>query len=367
VRGRGNILARGKHSWRVKVELPTAFGEKRQRLQVTVRGTKKVAERELTRLLREIDTGVAIAPDSVTVAQHLHAWLWDAPHGLSPKTLERYRQLASQQINPHLGRVELQKLKPAHIKKWHGILMGTSIGARTVGHAHRLLHKAVEDARAVELVSRNVVSAISPPAVEEVEVEILSSAEIRQIHAALDGHWLRPVFVVALATGIRRGELLALRWADIGAKELSVERSLEQTKVGLRFKPPKSRHGRRTVPLPPWAIAEIGAHRLRRLEHCMAIGAGRPELVFTTIHGEPIPPNNLSRDWARTLRAKKLPRVSFHALRHTNASILIVGDRLDILTVSRRLGHRDASITLRVYGHLLDKQDKPDKLAAVLG
>ena len=198
-------------------------------------------------------------------------------------------------------------------------------------------------------------------------MEILSSAEIRQIHAALDGHWLRPVFVVALATGIRRGELLALRWADIGAKELSVERSLEQTKVGLRFKPPKSRHGRRTVPLPPWAIAEIGAHRLCRLEHCMAIGAGRPELVFTTIHGEPIPPNNLSRDWARTLRAKKLPRVSFHALRHTNASILIVGDRLDILTVSRRLGHRDASITLRVYGHLLDKQDKPDKLAAVLG
>ena len=194
----------------------------------------------------------------------------------------------------------------------------------------------------------------------------MSTAEIRLIHSALDGHWLLPIFVVALGSGLRRGELLALRWSDIGTKELRVERSLEQTKAGLRFKEPK-RNSRRTVPLPAWAVAEIDRHRKRQLEHYMAMGAGRPELVFTTIHGELIAPNNLSRDWPRTLRAKKLPHHSFHSLRHSNASILLVADRLDVLTVSRRLGHRDASLTLKRYGHLLDTIEDHVKLAAVLG
>jgi integrase len=365
VRGRGTITQRG-NSYRVKVELPPAEDGTRNRIQATYR-SKAEAKRELTRLLRERDTGMAVAPDHVTVAQHLHSWLWDAPHGLAPKTVERYRQLAEQQIIPHLGRIEIQEqLKPAHIKKWHSDLLATGISARTVGHAHRLLHKALNDALAVELVSRNVASAIPPPAVEEDEIEILSSGDIRQIHHAMEDHWLRPIFVVALGSGLRRGEILALRWSDVGTKELSVARSLEQTKAGLRFKEPK-RNSRRNVPLPAWAIAEIGAHRKQQLEHCMAIGAGRPELVFTTIHGEPIPPNNLSRDWARTLRARNLPHYSFHALRHTYASILLVADRLDVLTVSRRLGHRDASLTLKRYGHLLDTIEDHVKLAAVLG
>jgi integrase len=218
MRPRGTITPRGS-SFRVKVELAADADGTRHRLQVTCR-SKAEAKRELTRLLRELDTGVAVAPDMLTITQHLHGWLWEAPHGLAPKTVERYRQLAEQQIFPHLGRVELQKLRPAHIKTWHRDLMATGISARTVGHAHRLLHKAVEDARAVELVSRNVVSAIQPPAVEETEIEIMSTAEIRLIHSALDGHWLLPIFVVALGSGLRRGELLALRWSDIGTKEL---------------------------------------------------------------------------------------------------------------------------------------------------
>jgi integrase len=365
MRARGSILQRG-NSYRVKVELPAAEDGKRHRLQITCR-SKIEAKRELTRMLREIDTGIAAAPDHVTIAQHLHSWLWDAPHGLAPKTVERYRQLAEQQVIPHLGRVEMQKLRPAHIKKWHTDLIATGIANRTVGHAHRLLHKALNDAVAVELVARNVASAISPPAVEEEEIEILPTADIRKVHHELSAHWLRPIFVVALGSGLRRGEILALRWSDIGTKELNVARALEQTKGGLRFKEPK-RNSRRSVPLPAWAVAEIGAHRKRQLEHRLALGqGGQPELVFTNIRGEIIPPNNLSRDWARTLRAKKLPHYSFHSLRHTYASILLVADRLDVLTVSRRLGHRDAALTLKRYGHLLDTIEDHVKLAAVLG
>src|SRR5262245_3772484 len=97
MRGRGNILKRGKNSYRVKVELPPAADGKRHRVQVTVRGSAN-AKRELTRMLRELDTGLAVAPDKITVAQHLHNWLWDRPAGLAPKTVERYRQLAEQQV-----------------------------------------------------------------------------------------------------------------------------------------------------------------------------------------------------------------------------------------------------------------------------
>jgi integrase len=195
VRPRGTITARGS-SFRVKIELPAAEDGTRKRLQVTCR-SRGEAKRELTRLLREVDTGGAVAPDRITVAQHLHEWLWVAPYGLSPKTIERYRQLAEQQIIPHLGRIEIQKLRPRYVKRWHSDLIATGLSARTVGHAHRLLHKAIEDARAVELVARNVASAISPPTVEEQEIEILSSTQIRQIHSALADHWLRPIYAAA--------------------------------------------------------------------------------------------------------------------------------------------------------------------------
>src|SRR5262245_65092597 len=106
----------------------------RRRIQVTVRGAAN-AKRELTRVLRELDTGVAVAPDRITIAQHLHAWLWERPHGLAPKTLERYRQLAAQQVVPYLGKLELQKLAPRHVRDWHADLIKTGLAARTVGHA----------------------------------------------------------------------------------------------------------------------------------------------------------------------------------------------------------------------------------------
>jgi integrase len=218
----GNITRRGTHSWRIKFEAGErhpATG-KRQTRYVTVNGTKKDAQRELIRLLAEVESGTAVDPSKVTLAQYMREWL-DDPDGLSPKTLERYRQLAEQQIIPHLGATALQKLRPAQIGEWHLALLkaggarGRPLSARTVGHAHRVLHRALERAMGLEIISRNVAHVIRPPAVEAAEVAILSAEQIAAVLSGLDGHWLYPIAALALATGMRRGELCGLAWGAV--------------------------------------------------------------------------------------------------------------------------------------------------------
>ena len=218
-----NITRRGKSSWRLKfdVERDPLTG-KRQTRYVTVRGKRRDAERELARFLNEAHNGTLIDPSKVTVAQHLRAWLDLAP-GLSPKTAERYRQLAEQQIIPHLGAIALQKLRPAHIQDWHAKLLraggkgGSPLSTRTVGHAHRVLHRALKLAVDGETLLRNVAGKIPPPKVEAEEVEILAPEQICEVLAKLEGHALHPIVVLALGTGMRRGELLAVRWEGPGS------------------------------------------------------------------------------------------------------------------------------------------------------
>jgi integrase len=166
---------------------------------------------------------------------------------------------------------------------------------------------------------------------------------------------------LALATGMRRGELLALQWShvDLDRAVLRVERSLEETQAGgLRFKEPKTRHGRRGLKLPPDAVTMLREHRKRQIELRLALGqGGAPVLVFSDVEGEPLKPHTISRAWQRVVVAKGLPAVTFHALRHTHASMLIRAG-VDILTISRRLGHGQPSVTLNVYGHLIGGADE---------
>jgi integrase len=142
--------------------------------------------------------------------------------------------------------------------------------------------------------------------------------------------------------------------------ELRVERSLEETKAGLRLKSPKTKRGRRNISLPPEAVVMLRAHKVSQLEYRLAVGVGKADastLVFSDYEGRPIKPHTVSRTWRRFVKANALPSVSFHSLRHTHASVLIKAG-VDILTISRRLGHSSASITLDVYGHLIGGADE---------
>jgi len=364
----GSIIRRGRRSWRLKFEAgerDTSTGKRRTRY-VTVHGTKKQAQAELIRLLAQVENGTAVDPLRVSVADYIRGW-FDCDTDLSPKTLERYRQLAEQQIIPHLGSMPLQKLRPSQVHDWHAVLLrgggknGRALSARTVGHAHRVLHRGYQRALHLEIVARNPAHVVQPPKPKVVDVEILSAEQIADVLARLDGHPLHPIATLALGTGLRRGELCGLAWGalDLDAAVVRVERSLEETAAGLRFKPPKTRHGRRSVSLPAPVVEVLRAHRGAQLEQRLLLGLGRPspgDLVFTLPDGSPWPPDKLSRDWGNVVRLRRLPRVMFHALRHSHASALIAAG-VDVVTVSRRLGHGSPAITLSIYAHRFGNTD----------
>ena len=169
---------------------------------------------------------------------------------------------------------------------------------------------------------------------------------------------MRPIIALALATGARRSELLALRIKDFNpeARTIRIERSLEQTKAGLRFKPPKTRNGKRTVSIPPFMVAELRAHLLKLQKRRLALGLGRAtgdDLLFPRWDGKVRSPHWLTQKFALAMAALNIKGVTFHSLRHTHASQLIASG-MDPVTISRRLGHGSPTITLTVYGHLIE-------------
>jgi integrase len=354
---RDSIQKRGPSTWLSQFELERTAG-KRRRYSCTVKGTYKEAQKALTEHLNAADKGMLADPTHMSVGEYVLRYL-STTLTQSPKTLERYTELAERQIIPHLGSLPLSKLRPEHIEQWHSTLLASGLAPLTVRHAHSVLKLVL--GRAVEngTLSRNAAGIRKPPKVEIKEVEILAPAQVEAVLSALKGHRLHPVASLGLATGCRRGELLALEWRDVDLDRgvLRVERSLEETRSGLRVKEPKTKRGRRNIGLAADAIALLREHRKQQLELRLALGqGGQPKLVFSTIEGEHLSPNGLSRSWRQICRARKLPCVPFHALRHTHASTLIRAG-VDVLTISRRLGHSTAAMTLDVYGHLIEGSD----------
>ena len=275
---RGNITKRGKNSWQLKFDVAAVNGKRRTRY-ATVHGTFKDAQRELTRLLGAADDGSLPDPTRMTIAEYVRTWL-DSAHAQSPKTLERYRELAELQIFPHLGAYPLQKLKPEAVQQWHGALLGQGLSPRTVGHAHRLLRLVLQCAVKNRTLAHNVAAVHKPPKPEDAEVEILPADQITVVLDLLQDHVLHPIVSLALATGMRRGELLGLQWGDIDldGATLRVERSVEETRAGLRLKSPKTKRGRRNISLPPETVAMLRAHKVKLLQValCLASATSHP-------------------------------------------------------------------------------------------
>ncbi len=359
----GTLTKRGK-SWRIKYDLPRDDNGVRRIAYLTVKGTKKDAERALRAKLSTIDAGTHVDPSAMTVGEYLDDWLTKAaPLKAGPKTMERYHIFVRVQIKPHLGAVKLQALRPKHISDWHQTLIDEGeIGLRTLANAHGTLRTALAHAVTAEILARNVARIIKPPKWESGEVAILSKDQIADVLDKLADHPLYPIVAVAIGTGARRGEIGALTWGDVDLDggTVQIRRALEQTKAGgIRVKAPKTKAGRRTIGLPAVTVAALREHRLKTLELRLACGAGalRDDTpVFGNIDGEWPSLWAITNQWIDAVKTLGLPKITFHALRHCHASALIAAG-LDVVTVSRRLGHSKASITLDVYSHLFTNND----------
>jgi integrase len=202
---------------------------------------------------------------------------------------------------------------------------------------------------------------VRPPKADDAEITILTEEQIARLLTYVKGRTLHPILTLGLATGARRGELLALRIKDFNSEKgtIRIERALEQTKGQLRLKGPKTRHGKRTVAIPPPVVAELKANIMKVQERRLLLGmgrAGRDDLLFPRWDGQIRSPHWLTQKFALAMAALKIEGVTLHSLRHTHASQLIASG-MDVLTISRRLGHGSAAITLRVYGHLIEGKD----------
>jgi integrase len=374
---KGHIRERSPGHWAIVIELRDETTGKRKHKWHSFRGTKREAQIERARLIASVGEGTYVERSKKTVAEFVRTRvdLWEAAGDISARTAQRYRQLVENQIVPHLGAKALQKLKPLDIEEWHTTLKNQGrvrgeggVAARTIGHAHRVLGKALRDAAKNELVTRNVAKVQPAPKVSENDIVIVQ--DVPDLLSKLSGTRLHIQAMLALFTGMRLGEILALRWnrVHLDRKVAEVREALEQTKAhGVRFKLPKSKAGRRDITLPDILVDVLREHRKAALELRMQLGAGKlPDdaLLFATIEGGgPLSPNAISAAWADFAESIKMPDVTFHALRHTHASQLIDQD-VDIVTISKRLGHSKPDITLRIYAHLFRKDDS--KAAAAI-
>ena len=364
---RGHIRKRGR-SWAIVVDRGRdGRGRRRQRWH-TVQGTKRDAQRELARLPHELNTGAYLEPTRITMCEYLERWLADyAKTNVNPKTFERYREIVRLHLIPALGGCPLVKLQPLHIQAYYSQAIQSGrrdgkhgLAAQTVLHHHRVLREALMHAQRWQLIVRNPADLVEPPRPPRKEAKVLDVHQAGDLLAALDGHRLYNPVLLALTTGMRRGEIRALRWPDVDfeAGTLTVRKSLQQTNEGVAFKTPKSGKGR-TVALPPMAVEVLGAHRVAQAEQRLALGGAyaNNDLVFARPDGHPWEPDSFTSSFSAFVRRARLPHITFHGLRHTHATLLLTKG-IHPKVVSERLGHSKVGFTLDIYAHVLPGMQK---------
>jgi integrase len=365
---KGHIRERSPGHWAIVIDVRDQAGKRKRRWH-SFAGTKRQAQLECARLLAEQQGGGSIDPSKVTVAEFLDRFErdWVALHG-SARTAERYRD-ALNHVRRHLGEMSLQKLRPADVAGLYATSARSGLAPRTVRLIHVVLHRALGQAKTWGVVRDNVCETIKPPPAPDQEKAILQPDRARELLERLRGHPLYLLAVLALNTGARRNELLALRWQDVDldAGRLRIETSLEQTRShGIRIKAPKTRKGRRTISLPGATVAELRGHWRAQQEQRLALGLGKspPDSpVLATYDGKPQSPGAITKAWARAMAAFGMPDVGLHSLRHTHVSMLI-SSGMDVLTISRRIGHASVKVTLDTYGHLIHGAD--DRAAQIM-
>lgn len=366
---KGHIRRRGENSFELKYEGGVDATGKRITKYASFKGTKREAQAKLAELIDAVAKGSHIDTSKVTVAEFASQRIeqWEASGEITARTAARYRELLENQIVPFIGAMLVQKVRPLHIEQWHTDLRNKGradgkggLAPRTIGHAHRVLSSALNDAAANELVLRNVMAGKSPPKVPDTEMVIVR--DVPAFIAKIEASTLYVPAMVSLFTGMRRNEVLALRWGrvDLDKKVIQVREALEYTKAhGIRFKTPKSKAGRRDLTLPDVLADVLRDHRKAQLELRVKLGAGKLQddaLLFTDLDGAPLSPNAISAAWSDYAERIGMPEVTFHGLRHTHASQLIDAG-VDIVTISKRLGHAKPDITLRIYAHLFARDD----------
>lgn len=380
---KGSVVKRGS-TYFVIVEtsaIDTVTGRpKRKRKWFKAEGAKNKGEAQvfLRAKLTELDGGVLIDAKKTSVAEYLERWLETVKSNVSPKTHQRYAEVCRKTIAPRIGTVALSKLSPPMIstaytealekgRRQHG---KGRLSPRTVHHMHTILKGALKQAVSWNLLVRNPCDLVKPPKVEKNPMLTFDFAQTAKAIELVRPSRLFIPTLLALLCGLRRGEIAALRWrnVDLTAGKLSIVQSAEQTGKAVRYKEPKTGNGR-SVALGTSMSDELKAWRVQQAQEFLKLGM-RPSdetFVCTQADGSPHQPNNLTHRWSLIIANADLPRIRFHDLRHTHATLLLQ-QGVHPKVASERLGHSKIGITLDLYSHVLPgmQEDAVAKIDAAL-
>lgn len=355
--GEGSISRRKGGGWMGQYVVHTAEGRKRR----TVYGqTRAEVAKKLAKALSQREDGLVFDAGNLKVGEYLERWLKDSVEGnVRSRTLSNYQMQVRRHIVPALGSIKLKALSPAHVQGLYRQKLDSGLAPASVRYIHAVLHRALKQALRWGLVPRNVSEAVDLPKLVNEEVDALLPEEARAFLEAACGDRFEALYVAAVTTGMRRGELLGLRWSDVtldGTATLRVARQLQRMRDGsrLQFVPPKSGKGR-TIRLPLRTVEALKAHRARQAEEKLKAGSLYQDggLVFATEIGTPLEPSNIDwRSFKPLLKKAGLPDMRFHDLRHTCATVLLT-EGVNPKFVQELLGHADIGLTLGTYSHFL--------------
>jgi integrase len=377
---RGHIRKRGS-KWAVVVDVGYDENGKRQQKWHSGFTRQKDAERALIEILGRLEAGAYVEPAKLTVRGFLEdEWLPAMRASLRPLTFESYKLNVSRVV-PSIGSVRLQHLAPAMLNRLYGELARERkvdgedrppLSARSIRYVHTVLRHALSDAVRWNRLARNVADAAEPPSAKAAKappMQTWSADQLRSFleHVAEDR--LYAAYHLAATTGMRRGELLGLRWRNVDLDTGRV--SIVQTLVGKReFSKPKTDKGRRNVALDPTTVGVLRDHRKRQLEERLAWGPayqGEHQLAFSREDGSPTWPQSLSRAFECHAKQSGLPVIRFHDLRHTHATLALAAG-VHPKVVSERLGHASVGITLDTYSHAIPamQEEAAARVAALI-
>jgi integrase len=350
--GEGSIYQRGGDG-RWVATLPLSNGRKKYfygKTRTEVRAKQREAEREL-------DQGIDLAARIPTLKQFSEKWLSSIRFSVKPKTYEGYESIFRVRVLPRLGEVPISKLTPMDLQALYSHLQDGGLSPRSISHTHRVLNHAFQQAVRWSLIARNPCNGAAPPRVGHKEFQVLTPEQVTTFLSIHRNHPKYALYILAVTTGMRQGELLGLRWSDIDldSGRLHVRRALQQQRgVGLVFTEPKTSRSRRPIVLGQQAVRALREHRIGQIERRMLLGSAwnDHDLVFAGPSGGPLDPAWQRVVFRKALSAANLPLIRFHDLRHTAATLLL-SRGVHPKVVSEMLGHSTITLTLDTYSHFV--------------
>lgn len=372
----GQVIKRGDRKYLVRIFQGRDAQGKRRYVNKTIRGTKKDADKYLSKTLTAMSTGTYIEASTLSVDDYLDRWLQNAARGrVRERTFDDYSDLLKRYVRPPLGKTRLCDLRPLDIQNLYTDMQGSGLSARTVRYAHAVLSSALGQAVKWLMLSRNPAALVELPKLTHKEMSALSVDEAARFLAAASEDRFALLFALALSTGMRPEEYLGLKWKDIDLEKgvVSVQRALvwRDKKQGWSFTEPKTAKSRRSIPLPASIVRLLASHKARQGEQRLKAGKKyeNHDLVFTTRKGAPLMRRNILRCHFRPILEKAgLPAsIRLYDLRHTCATLLLAANEHPKV-VSERLGHSNITLTLDTYSHVLPsmQQGASEKLERML-